>query len=434
MNLESPVSDVIVIHERSANPKAQGAGRINRSTMLFYLTIAFIIAPKVNLVSFGASGLRVEDFILFAALPVLFWRYRGRAHPFPIYVWAFFIFMAASFASAALNLSEVGLMGLIFTGRQLQYFLWFLIAAEFAPLVSEQRFRRAFGGVALVLLLWWFGEATHLIPKIGRFAVVDDRITLNTSGPYETAILAVLILIIAPKKWQKIAMIGVLLATQSRITIIAALVVWQVARPGRNTLVLLLLIPAAILILSIGSQDLSDSRFSQTQSVSSMTSDLIRRIEEVPQITSLDDFRAMVDDGLRNNVDFSVGDASFQVRAYKWALIIKSLGADTMHFIFGWGPGAWGLAVDGHYVRFLGEGGIIGLMSALFFFGTSLSSRDAPRPYRLGFLVMALSCVFIDAAVASKVSSTLWIIAGYFHGLSIDQRRMSNFKDKAAST
>ncbi|MBU0642354.1 MAG: hypothetical protein KJ699_02645 [Alphaproteobacteria bacterium] len=428
------MSDVIVIHERSANPKAQGAGRINRSTMLFYLTIAFILAPKINIVSFGDSGLRVEDFVLFTALPVLFWRYKGRAHPFPLYVWAFFMFIAASFMSATLNLTEVGLTGLIFTGRQVQYFLWFLIAAEFAPFISEERFRRAFGGIALVLLLWWVGEATHLLPKIGRFAVVDERITLNTSGPYETAILAVLILILAPKKWQKIAMVGVLIATQSRITLMASLVVWQVARPGRNTLALLLLAPVGILLLSIGSLDLSESRFTQTQSIPSMISDIVQRVNEVPVITSLSEFRALVVDGLNENVDFTNGDASFQVRAFKWALIVKSLGADTMHFIFGWGPGAWGLAVDGHYVRFLGEGGIIGLMSALFFFGTSLSSRDAPRPYRLGFLVMALSCVFIDAAVASKVSSTLWIIAGYFHGLSVDQRRMSNFKNKAAST
>ncbi|PTQ66227.1 hypothetical protein [Celeribacter persicus] len=434
MILDNSVSGALTIHARSSSPKAQGGWLINRSTMLFYLTIAFIIAPKVNIISFGASGFRVEDFVLFAALPVLFWRYKGRAHEFPIFVHAFFIFIAASFLSAVLNLSEVGLTGLVFTGRLVQYFLWFLIAAEFAPFISEERFRRAFGVIALILLFWWFGEATHLLPKIGRFAVVDSRITLNTSGPYETAILAVLIIIVAPKKWQKIAMSGVLIATQSRITIVAALVVWQVSRPGRNTLALLLLAPVAILFLTIGSLDLSDSRFNQTQSISSMASDLVQRFEDVPQINSLTEYRAMVDDGLRQNVDFRSGDSSFQVRAYKWALIIKSLGASTTHFIFGWGPGAWGLAVDGHYVRFLGEGGIIGLMAALFFFGTSLLSRDAPRPYRLGFLAMALSCVFIDAATSSKVSSTLWIIAGYFHGLRLHLQRMPNLQDKEPSS
>ncbi|MBU2937405.1 MULTISPECIES: hypothetical protein [Pacificibacter] len=416
--------DETIVLTQSAPLKMHSPGQIRRSTFLFYLTIAFIIAPKVNLISFGASGLRVEDFVLFAALPALFWRYQSRAHPFPIYVWAFFLFLITSFVSAVVNLNELGLIGLVFTGRQLQYFLWFLIAAEFAPFVFEARFRRAFGGIALVLLLWWIGEAAHIIPKIGRFTVVDDRITLNTSGPYETAILAVLILIVAPKTWQKIAMAGVLLATQSRVTLVAALAVWQLAYPSKNTLVILLLAPLVLLLVSMGPQGLSDSRFNQTQSVSSMAEDLFKRVDEVPQITSLSEFRAMVDDGLRSNVDFSVGDASFQVRAYKWALIIKSLGADTKHFLLGWGPGAWGLAVDGHYIRFLGEGGVIGFAAALFFFWTSLFSRDAPRLYRLGFLTMALSCIFIDAAVASKVSSTLWIIAGYYHGRRLHRQHI----------
>ncbi|AJE45419.1 hypothetical protein [Celeribacter indicus] len=404
---------------------------IHRTRLLFYFAIAFILAPKVNIVSFGDSGLRTEDFILFAALPVVFWRYRRRAHPFPSYVWAFFAFMAASFLSAIVNLGEMGLTGLVFTGRQVQYFLWFLIAAEFAPRISEARFRRAFGIIASVLLVWWLGEASGLVPKIGRFAVVDERITLNTSGPYETAILAVLVLILAPKRWQKIGMIGVLLATQSRITIAAAIVVWQISRPARNTFLLLLLVPVVLLVLAFDPQSVSESRFSQTQSLSSMASDLVGRIDNVPQIRSLEDFRALVAQGLRRNVDFTAGDASFQVRAYKWALILKSLTADAQHLLLGWGPGAWGLAVDGHYVRFLGEGGLIGLLTALIFFGFSLLGRDSPLPYRLGFLTMALSCIFIDAAVASKVSSTLWIIAGYFHGQRINQWRQSQAPERS---
>ncbi|MDA5093068.1 hypothetical protein O2N63_03115 [Aliiroseovarius sp. KMU-50] len=337
------------------------------------------------------------------------------AIPVPSFVWAFAAYLAASLFSALVNHATLGPTGLVYVARQAQYFVWFLIAAQFAPSISERTFKRGFGVIAGILLIWWIGELLQLVPKIGRFSTVGDRLTLNTSGPYETAILAVIIFFVAPARWQKIVMFAVLLATQSRITIAAFLVVWAVARPGRNALLITLIVPIA-LVFAAASPDLFQAgRLTQTQSPAAMLQDLRDRFDTVMHITSIADYRALVSQGLHDNVDYQTGDASFQVRAFKWALIIKSLGASTTQFLFGWGPGAWGLAVDGHYVRFLGEGGIVGFIAAMYFFALSLTGRDAPRIYRLGFFCMALSCIFIDAATSSKVMSTLWMLAGYFH-------------------
>jgi len=267
------------------------------------------------------------------------------------------------------------------------------------------------------LFFWLIGESTGLIPKIGRFAGVTERATLNTSGPYETAILVAIVYVVAPRVWHRIAMIIILLSTQSRIAIVAMPIVWHQMRPGRNILILAMVIPTAILLLALSDGSIigQDSRFSQTQSVSNMIGDLQASYLAVPQISSIAEYRELVFDGLRDNVDYGVGDASFQVRAFKWAIILKSLGFSTVHFLFGWGPSAWGLAVDGHFVRFLGEGGIVGFLCAIFFFATALFAQDSPKPFRLGFIAMAVSCIFIDAATSSKVMSVLWLIAGYYH-------------------
>lgn len=389
-------------------------GRINRKTVLFLASIVFVIAPKIDLITiFGGSGIRIEDSVLYVTLPFLFWRYRTQMAPIPSYVWAFWIFMGASVLSAVLNYGELGPRGLVYIARQIQYFLWFLIGVQFAPRVPEQLFRKAFGFIAVVLLLWWAAEATHLIPKIGRFTGAGQRATVNTSGPYETAVLVVFVALLAPRTWQKIGMVAILLATQSRITLVATVFVWLKARPGRNLVLSVPLVVIAALALAYMPSAVSNSRVVQTQSISAMFSELQSRLEFAPQIQSLEQYWSY---DLKANVDYQGSDPSFQVRAFKWSMIVKSLGSNTLHLLFGWGPGAWGLAVDGHYVRFLGEGGLVGFFTAMIYFGTSLFARDTVPVYRLAFLTMAVTSLFIDAATSSKVMSVLWLIAGYFHG------------------
>lgn len=390
-------------------------GAFSRPSILFFLTILFILAPKVDVVSLGAAALRVEDLVVLITIPFLLNGYRKRLAPPPSYVLAFFAFIAVSFISAIFNFQETGVVGFVYVARYFQYFIWFLIAAQFAPYISETRFRAAFGFIAIVLLLWWAGEASGIIPKIGRFSGVSNRITLNTSGPYETAILAILIYLNVPKLWQKIAMVGLLIATQSRITIASFAAIFIVERPGRNLLVAALMAPLAFVAIQVGSGFLSESRLASTQSPASMISEIYSRIETAPVIESLEEYRVLAVKNLNVSVDRSVGDASFKIRTFKWALIVKSVFGNFEHLPFGWGPGAWGLAVDGHYVRFLGETGVIGFIAAMVFFTLSLFSKDAPKPYKLGFFAMALSCVFIDAATSSKVSSTLWIVAAFYY-------------------
>ena len=392
-------------------------GRIHRSSLLLIFSVLFILAPKINIV----SVFRVEDLVYLSILPILIWRYQKNLAPLPSFVMAYFAFIASSLISTVLNLDEVGPISFIYVARQLQYFVWFLVGIQIAAFISEKTFRKSFGFVAAILLLWLIGESLGIIPRIGRFIGASGRATLNTSGPFETAILVAIIFVVAPRIWHKLSMIIILLATQSRITTAAMFVVWHQMRPSRNTLILAFGAPFLILLFSLFGPNLfgGDSRFSQTQTVSSMLEDVQARYRYVPKISSLQEYRSLTIDGLRENVDYSVGDASFQIRAFKWALIIKSLGDSTTHFLFGWGPGAWGLAVDGHFIRFLGEGGVIGFILAMLFFATALFAQDSPKLFRPAFIAMALSCLFIDAATSSKVMSTLWLIAGYYHSRKI---------------
>lgn len=392
-------------------------GRVNRANLLLILSTLFILAPKVDLIKIGSSGLRFEDFVFLAILPVLIWKYRPLRIKTASFLRIYLLFILSSFLSALLNMGELGPIGIVFVVRQLQYVVWFLVGMQFARFISEKSLRKCFGFIALTLTFWYIGETAGVIPKIGRFVGAAGRATLNTSGPYETAILVVIVFIMAPRVWHRVAMFIVLLATQSRITTAAFFVVWYQMRPSRNTLILAAAIPLGLLFFTILPNPIKneDSRFAETQSFSSMITDLENRYRYVPQIGSLAEYRSYAVEGLRDNVDYRIGDPSFQIRVFKWSLIVKSLGGSASHFLFGWGPGAWGLAVDGHFVRFLGEGGVVGFGLAMLFFACALFAPDAPKPFRLGFMTMALSCLFIDAATSSKVMSTLWLIAGFYH-------------------
>ncbi|MPY67644.1 hypothetical protein F8S09_13275 [Deinococcus sp. SDU3-2] len=101
-------------------------------------------------------------------------------------------------------------------------------------------------------------------------------------------------------------------------------------------------------------------------------------------------------------------DPSLYVRIKKWGHILADVEARPLT---GSGPGAYGAAVDGLYMRILGEGGILGL--AVYLSGLGILFFSAKSFYfRLFFLAILFSSIFIDALFFSRFAYVFYLYAG----------------------
>lgn len=382
----------------------------SRSSMLLFCMALFLLAPKIDVV----SVLRVEDFVFLAVLPVLAWRYApSRTMPPKVLYWYIAYLLLASF-SALLNYSNLGMFGFLNVLRQMQYAVWFVVGAQMAAAIPEERFKRVMAIVAGALILWWLGEASGAIPKIGKFTGATGRVTLNTSGPYEISVVVVFLMLLVRKKILLLGLLGILLASQSRITLAAAVFTFLVFRPRQALIFGLPLAVILAVVLMINPEILSSSRLAETMSPLQMWRGFISQFQTAPLIVELPDYRHYAYDTIWAQVR-DASDVSFEIRLVRWTLIIKSLSGDLFHLLFGWGPGAWGAAVDSHLIRFSGEVGVIGLFIIATFMGMSTVSSTVPKEFRAAMLVLIICSLFIDVMTSSKIMSLLWMMLGYLY-------------------
>jgi len=107
------------------------------------------------------------------------------------------------------------------------------------------------------------------------------------------------------------------------------------------------------------------------------------------------------------------GDASVNARITKWGIIVAN--SIDHYLIWGCGAGNIGEAIDGFYVRVLGENGIIGLMfymlAIICLFKNS--NNDKRRRFaKIGTIGLIIEGCFIDIFYFSRVACTFWFFWG----------------------
>ncbi|MFK7875916.1 MAG: hypothetical protein AB8B71_09080 [Paracoccaceae bacterium] len=390
--------------------RARSARIWTRAGTLLGLLAAFLLAPKIGVV----AVLRVEDFVFLMALPVLIWRYAPGRTILPGFMYWYLAYLALALLSSIINISHLGAYGIINVARQVQYLIWFFIGAQMAIHIPPERFRRVLTGVAVVLLFWGLGEAAGVIPKIGKFTGATGRVTVNTSGPYEISVVLVFLIVMVRQRLVLLGLLMLLWLTQSRITLAAALLTYLIFNWRKASVFALPVGLVVATVLLTNPEVYLNSRLAETATPMQMWQAIRAQIDTSPIIASLSDYRYYAFDTIWQRLDRQL-DLSFEIRVVRWALILKSIGNDTMHFLIGWGPGAWGLAVDSHIVRFLGEVGVIGSSFVGMFVFRSIAAREAPLPYRCCMMVIVICSLFIDVMTSSKIMSFLWVLLGYLY-------------------
>jgi len=103
-------------------------------------------------------------------------------------------------------------------------------------------------------------------------------------------------------------------------------------------------------------------------------------------------------------------DVSWYMRGFKWMHVVKIMfTASWTVWIFGLGPGALGPALDGGWLRLIGETGVVGMLAFITLLrrisGLNLSCSMAA-------LALAVNMLMIDSQNAYKVMAFLFFLVG----------------------
>ncbi len=386
--------------------------------MIIYLVLfaLYVLAPKIDLYAIGSAAIRPEDLISAFAFALYLVTVRRR-FSVPDHAKVYMAFIGFGLISAGINLGQGGVVGLVYGIRLAQYMTWFFIMYEAAPKLSMRALRWTCLIVCVVFIAWGFGEYAGIIPRIGKFAGAAQRLTINTSGPFETSAMLAMLAYAAPAIWLTPFMIVLIFLTQARITLLGILVSFAAARPGRT----MALGFAGALVATVAAQPIytaiSKSRLGQSETPLAMGGLLSYTWKRVPTVPRPAFYRERFLQGgqIYRYMPNTRGDLSFKYRAVRWPIIIKSTAARGLQLLVGWGPGAWSNAVDGYYVRVFGETGLIGLALFIAWIVTGLRTLQQRSIGKFSFVMLIVAGGFIDIFASSKVMPILWVFLALEH-------------------
>jgi len=385
--------------------------------ILFLLFLVYVLAPKIDLISASGSGIRPEDLVAALAFGI----YLAKPHKTPLtmpkHVRVYLIFIAMGLFSALVNLPQEGPVGIVFAIRLFEYMIWFFVVYEACQTVSPRTVRTSFLVVSTVLVIWGGLETAGVLSKIGKFTGAAERLTINTSGPFETSVMLAMIAYAAQQIVVTPAMTLMVILTQSRITLVAILAALLALRPGRGLVIAGIGLFAAVVLAGPLMSVLGESRLAKSATPLTMVKLLATEWERVPQVDNPQYFRErfLGGDTVIRYIGNTKGDVSFKFRAVRWPLVVKSTLFSPLHVFVGWAPGAWGAALDSYYVRVFGEVGLIGTWIFVCWLLSFIRDTKRGGISRFSIYTMIIVAVFIDIFTSSKVMPILWAFAALDH-------------------
>lgn len=405
-----------------------------------FLISYVILFPKISVMSMPGTyvGIRGEDFLL--ALLVLLvvgkiiyrkQEYSGLAESPISKIMMVYIASCAGALIIGIITGTVlePFVGVMFLFRKVEYFLFILVGYIFAKRFSLKFLVNFLHVLTYSSMAFGFLQQFRIIGsfQLGNWVPphLTWRIMSMFSGPYEYS--AFLVFMIPLYLWitlRKNFLFGFislslvlysLYLTQARIAIVAAaFVVFVSILTYKNTKrkLVIVLTTAAISSIILMSMTYSGNKFNilpeRFQSVD------IAEMVVVAQITlesgDYERFKANGYGVYSGNAE----DMSFLIRINKWSDLLDGF---RQYPLFGLGLSSTNEAVDGIYVRYLAESGIIGFLSWMILILTVFKSlrhtNELSFTIKWGLIGLLVIGIFIDIFEASKIAMFLWFIVGY---------------------
>ena len=386
------------------------------------LVLLTIFLPKINILKVAGSGIRLEDVImlLYALWLVGYFSIRGLICRERLVTNLFFLSFLIALVGVLIvvfRFNGQNLHGILFAVRPLEYSLY-----VFAGYFSAKR-------VCVIKIIYWyvwlnaivvFLQKTNLIGGFARGnydATVSGRPFGLTSGPWEVALIfsfgiVFLISLRIRKRSQFFStlticiLIASLMFTQSRIGVASVVIVTLIVTVSLcRVRVSSLFFIFFLILISFFTMTYGFERMETLYSMQNLDF-IVSAFDNV----NIDNYR-MNSREVSNYGEYVVDqvDLSLAERILKWVYVIKSVFLSPLALAVGYGPGAFGVAVDGAYIRVIGELGVLGIVLYLLLFRKIISLSIEVRIYVLLVLINGL---FIDVFYASRIMSIMYLLSG----------------------
>lgn len=394
--------------------------------------------PRVDIVAFAGSSVRVEDALLALGLVAVVARWKtvkplieGRTGI------ALVTLVSISAAGVAVVLGTVHLApAVLYAVRPFEYWAIFPMALA----LLDNGGRSAETALIRVLALTTVAHTVVATAQflfgfnIGFSAFSLERGAGLTNGPYELgAIMAMLICFWLSEGRMVLAAVaaGGLLVSLSRISIIGALCGLaamaiamllkraptpatqrsRILRPG-SVVTATIATVAILLCFPLISTKVIRPAVERTQSTSISSSwEAGRQLAAItPPSTNSDQYAAAAYDAIADTVldNVTSGDASNEVRFYRWNLLLNELSRSPERMLLGLGPSFAGPSVDGAYLRIVVESGVLGAIVWGVMFARWV--RRAPAWFIGAAVSLFVGGVFIDIFYAERPMVFLWVL------------------------
>ncbi|MCC2033588.1 O-antigen ligase family protein [Microbacterium allomyrinae] len=440
--------------DRSSSRRSRWRDWLSIDIAVLLAVAWLLIGPRVELIPFASSSIRLED-VIFVALAIFVavsgWR-RIRDTLGTGMLIATAGVLAVGLISATLGVisGRVEIApSLLYALRPLEY--WIVLPAVLLGLRTVAgRTRR------IVLML---GAVTVLQTSVGMLQIAGipigfskftyERAAGLTAGPYELgAICAMLACFWLFRRQYVLAVVALagLVASQSRVSIVAVafgLVVLllgvrkAVARTlsglWRNHRATVLLVGGGLLVVSVATVTWFGApvvdRLAGT-SIFAAWEDAQRFSQSIPPPATAEDFGRVaygqIDVVLQGAL---IDDVSNVVRFFRWQLLIAAIAASPLAVFFGLGPSFAGPSVDGSFLRIVVEFGLAGLAAWGYWLYRSVQGA---RVWILAVLTtLLIGSAVIDLLFALRPMVLFWFLVAVAW-LDAPSRRRSDLEGSDA--
>lgn len=391
--------------------------------LISILGVILFFTPKINLISIQeneSAGIRVDDILIglmFAFLLCGFLLLKRNTISrieanFALLILSFFI-------SNIVNICLWKQSNILYSIRYIEYFCFFYVGYYYS-----QRFE-------IIKVIFWMLLINGIVMilqqlnLIGGFASAgfqsdaSERAIGLTGGPWEIGTIINFIFAIylfGQNKVSKIQINVIFLVTLSLILIsgarmptLAHLFLFLIYKYSKSQNKLIFSLSVSIYILLIILLILLIPNPVTERSSNLFTLDNIDQFfNGYNQIQVSNPFQ-----GFTETLDANAsGDASWLMRVSKWSYAIKSFTSSPYAWIIGVGPGLWGLALDGGWVRLLTESGIAGTLLFLTLFK---NAAKLGKPVMGVIFALYINMIMIDIHISYKAMAFVFFVIGYYY-------------------
>ena len=384
--------------------------------------VLLLFTPKINLLSVQGqtAGIRIDDLLLFLIFILLTAGFISSPRIKVSKIeYRFGIVLMVFIFSNIINLILFSRSNLLYSFRYAEYFLFFYGGYYYAVHYNIRTLAIwLLSANAVIMMLQYFGLIGGFT-STGFTSSSADRLIGLTGGPWEIgAVINFIfaILIFNTKSSIHIVKVivlfiitfGLILLTGARMPAIAHitllfLFLYQQSHHKVGLLLKLIIIAPVVLtiILFIPNEVLERSKNLSSFDNITQFIDVFKNVEVSPNFLGFPDMQTSEE-----------GDFSWLMRISKWAYVIKMWMETPFSWFVGLGPGIWGVALDGGWLRLLTESGLIG---TVLFVGFFWRVARIAQPMLGVVIALFINMLMIDLQLAYKAMSFVFFCTGYYY-------------------